>query len=149
MPLAFTGGLIALLIAGEEISILAMMGFLVLAGVIVNNGIVYVDYTNQLRIAGMEKHDALVEAGKTRMRAILMTALTTILAMCTMAFSTDMAAQMGRGMAIVNIGGLLYGTLMTLFIVPVMYDIFYRKPEMKKVDIGDEGTLSADMEMEL
>ena len=133
-----------MLISGEEISLICLMGFLVLSGVIVNNGIVFVDYVNQLRIGGMEKREALVETGKTRMRPILMTALTTILAMSTMAFSTDMASQMGKGMSIVVIGGLTYGTLMTLFIVPVFYDIIYRKKEMKAVDIGDEETLKAD-----
>lgn len=144
IPLAFTGGFLALFISGQEISIICLMGFLVLAGVIVNNGIVFVDYVNQLRLGGMEKKEALVETGKTRMRPILMTALTTILAMSTMAFSNDMAAEMGQGMSIVVIGGLLYGTLMTLFIVPVFYDIIYRKKEMKKVDIGDEDTLKED-----
>lgn len=146
MPLAFTGGLLALLITGEEISVLAMMGFLVLAGVVVNNGIVFVDYVNQLRLAGYGKREALVETGKTRMRPILMTALTTILAMSTMAFSGDMSAELGRGMAIVTIGGLAYATLMTLFIIPVMYDILYRK-EMKKVDIGNEETMKEDMDL--
>lgn len=144
IPLAFTGGFLALLISGQEISIICLMGFLVLAGVIVNNGIVFVDYVNQLRLGGMEKKEALVETGKTRMRPILMTALTTILAMSTMALSNDMASAMGKGMAIVVIGGLTYGTLMTLFIVPVFYDIIYRKKEMKKVDIGDEDTLKED-----
>lgn len=144
IPLAFTGGLLALFISGEEISIICLMGFLVLSGVIVNNGIVFVDYVNQLRLGGMEKKDALIETGKTRMRPILMTAMTTILAMSTMAFSNDMASAMGKGMAIVVIGGLAYGTLMTLFIVPVFYDIIYRKKEMKKVDIGDEDTLKDD-----
>lgn len=141
IPLAFTGGLIALLIAGQEISMMALMGFLVLSGVVVNNGIVFVDYANQLRLGGMEKREALVETGMTRMRPILMTAMTTILAMSTMAFSQDTAAEMGRGMAIVTIGGLAYATLMTLFIVPALYDIFYRK-EMKAVDLGDETTLN-------
>lgn len=144
IPLAFTGGFLALFISGQEISIICLMGFLVLAGVIVNNGIVFVDYVNQLRLGGMEKKEALVETGKTRMRPILMTALTTILAMSTMAFSTDMASEMGKGMSIVVIGGLLYGTLMTLFIVPVFYDIIYRKKEMKAVDIGNEDTLKDD-----
>lgn len=144
IPLAFTGGFLALLISGQEISLICLMGFLVLAGVIVNNGIVFVDYVNQLRLGGMEKKEALVETGKTRMRPILMTALTTILAMSTMALSNDMASAMGKGMAIVVIGGLTYGTLMTLFIVPVFYDIIYRKKEMKKVDIGDEDTLKED-----
>ena len=120
---------------------MALMGFLVLSGVVVNNGIVFVDYVNQLRLAGTPKREALVETGMTRMRPILMTALTTILAMSTMAFSQDMASDMGRGMAIVTIGGLAYATLMTLFIVPVLYDIFYRS-DMKAVDLGDEATLN-------
>lgn len=141
IPLAFTGGLVALLLSGEELSMMALMGFLLLAGVVVNNGIVFVDYVNQLRLGGMEKRAALLETGRTRMRPILMTALTTILAMSTMAFSQDTSSQMGRGMAIVTIGGLAYATLMTLFVVPVLYDIFYRKKEFTAVDLGDESTL--------
>lgn len=140
IPLAFTGGLLALLFTGEQLSVMALMGFLVLSGVVVNNGIVFVDYTNKLRLNGSEKRDALVEAGKTRMRPIFMTALTTILAMSTLALSQDSTAAMSRGMAIVTIGGLAYATLMTLFIVPVFYDIFYRR-KLKKVDLGDEETL--------
>jgi HAE1 family hydrophobic/amphiphilic exporter-1 len=140
IPLAFTGGLLGLLLAGEQISLIAMMGFLVLAGVVVNNGIVFVDYANQLRLEGMEKREALVETGKARMRPILMTALTTILAMTTMAFSQNAAASMGKGMAIVTIGGLAYATIMTLYIVPVLYDLLFRR-ELKKVDLGDETTL--------
>ncbi|MCQ2508497.1 MAG: efflux RND transporter permease subunit [Dorea sp.] len=135
IPLAFTGGLLALIFTGSEISMLSMMGLLVLAGVVVNNGIVFVDYVNQLRFDGWKKHDALVEAGVTRMRPILMTALTTILAMTTMFFSKDMGSEMGRGMAIVVIGGLTYATFMTLFIVPVLYDIFYRKKKMERIEV--------------
>ena len=141
IPLAFTGGLVALLITGEEISVMALMGFLVLSGVVVNNGIVFVDYANKLRLDGMDKKEALIETGKTRMRPIMMTALTTILAMSVMAMSQDSTAAMSRGMAIVTIGGLVYATFMTLFIVPVLYDIFYRK-KLKKVDLGDEDTLN-------
>lgn len=141
IPLAFTGGLIALILTGEEISVVVLMGFLVLAGVIVNNGIVFVDYANKLRLDGMEKREALVETGKTRMRPIMMTALTTILAMSVMAMSNSATAAMGRGMAIVIIGGLIYATFMTLFIVPAFYDILYRK-DLKKVDLGDEDTLN-------
>lgn len=141
IPLAFTGGLIALLITGQEISVMALMGFLVLSGVVVNNGIVFVDYVNQLRFDGVEKKEALIETGKTRMRPILMTALTTILAMSVMAVSNDSTAAMSRGMAIVTIGGLAYATLMTLFVVPVLYDIFYRRKKMERVDLGDEETL--------
>ena len=141
IPLAFTGGLLAMLITGEQLSVMSLMGFLVLAGVVVNNGIVFVDYANKLRLNGSEKREALVETGKTRMRPILMTALTTILAMSTLALSNDTAAAMSRGMAIVTIGGLAYATLMTLFIVPVFYDIFYRR-DLKKVDLGDEESLN-------
>lgn len=137
MPLAFTGGLGALWIAGLPLSVISMLGFLILAGVVVNNGIVFVDYANQLRLEGMEKRAALIETGKTRMRPILMTALTTILAMTTMAFSTGMGAELSRPMALVTMGGLGYATLLTLFIVPVFYDLMFRKP-LKKIDVGDD-----------
>ena len=143
IPLAFTGGLLALLVTGEQLSMIAMMGFLVLSGVVVNNGIVFVDYVNQLRLAGIEKKEALVRTGKTRMRPILMTALTTIFAMCTMAFDNSYSGAMGKGMAIVTVGGLAYATLMTLFIIPVLYDIFFRR-EMHEVDLGDLESLEDD-----
>ena len=131
IPLAFTGGLFGLWITGSEISMIALIGFVMLSGVIVNNGIVMVDYINQLRYAGMEKKEAIVEAGMTRLRPILMTALTTVLAMSTMVFSNDMGAAMGKPMAVVTVGGLLYGTLLTLFVVPCIYDIFNRNRELK------------------
>ena len=137
VPLAFTGGFFALWFAGEPLSMLSLMGFAVLMGTVVNNGIVFVDYVNQLRRGGMDKHDALVAAGKTRMRPIMMTALTTILAMLPLALSTAVGASMERGMALVVIGGLLYATFMTLYVVPVMYDILYRKVPTE-VDLGDE-----------
>jgi HAE1 family hydrophobic/amphiphilic exporter-1 len=85
----------------------------------------------------MDRHAALIATGKTRMRPILMTTLTTILAMVQMVFSDDMAGQMGSGMAIVIIGGLLYATLMTLIVVPVLYDIFFKRAP-RVVDIGSE-----------
>ncbi len=137
VPLAFTGGLLAMLFTGEQMSLITLMGFLVLMGTVVNNGIVFVDYTNQLRIGGMTRKDALIATGKTRMRPILMTAFTTILAMLAMVFSKNTASELGRGMALVVAGGLLYATFMTMFIVPVMYDILYRK-EVHVVDVGDE-----------
>ena len=124
--------------AGEQLSLISLMGFLVLMGVVVNNGIVFVDYANQLRIGGLERTDALVATGRTRMRPILMTTLTTVLAMVTMLFGTDMASEMSTGMAIVIIGGLSYATLMTLFVVPVLYDLFYRRPPVN-IDVGDDG----------
>ena len=145
IPLAFTGGLAALLITGLDLSIVAMVGFLVLSGVVVNNGIVFVDCVNQLRIGGMTKREALLETGRIRLRPILMTALTTILGMSTMALATGMGAEMMQPMAIVTIGGLSYATLMTLFVVPAMYDLFNgekmsaREIEMAKESMGLSG----------
>ena len=137
IPLAFTGGMIGLIIANEQLSMLSLMGFLILMGTVVNNGIVFVDYTNQLRIGGMERRDALVATGRTRMRPILMTAMTTILAMMQLIIGKGMGSQMGRGMAIVIASGLIYATLMTLYIIPVMYDIFFRRAPLS-VDTGDD-----------
>ncbi len=127
VPLAFTGGFLGLYITGSEVSVIALIGFVMLSGIIVNNGIVLVDYINQLREAGMEKTEAIVEAGRTRLRPVLMTALTTILALSTMVFSHDMGSEMGKPMAVVSIGGLIYGTLLTLVVVPCIYDIFMRE----------------------
>ena len=137
IPLAFTGGLLGLLLTGQQLTMISMMGFIVLMGTVVNNGIVFVDYANQLRIGGMERRAALIATGKTRMRPILMTTLTTVLAMLQLVFSGDMASQMMSGMAIVIIFGLTYATLMTLYVVPLMYDILFKKPPLN-VDIGDE-----------
>lgn len=137
VPLAFTGGMIGLIVYGQQLSLLSLMGFVVLMGTVVNNGIVFVDYANQLRLGGMERRAALLATGKTRMRPILMTAMTTILAMLQMVFADDMAGQMGGGMAVVIIGGLTYATLMTLYIIPIMYDIFFKRPPLE-VDIGSE-----------
>lgn len=127
IPLAFTGGLLALLITGNEISVVSMIGFVMLAGIIVNNGIVLIDYINQLRAAGMEKREAIIEASKTRMRPILMTAVTTILGLSTMALGIGTGSEMMQPVAIVCIGGLIYATAMTLYVVPAMYDILGRK----------------------
>ena len=140
VPLAFTGGLLGLLITGQQLTMISLMGFIVLMGTVVNNGIVFVDYANQLRIGGMERRAALVATGKTRMRPILMTTLTTVLAMLQLVFSGDMASQLMSGMAIVIICGLSYATLMTLYIVPVLYDILFKKPPLN-VDVGSDDDL--------
>ncbi|MBQ8647817.1 MAG: efflux RND transporter permease subunit, partial [Oscillospiraceae bacterium] len=137
IPLAFTGGLLALMITGRPLSITGMMGFLMLAGVIVNNGIVFVDYANQLWSAGMPKTEALVATGRTRMRPILMTTLTTVLSMSVMLFKDDAGSAMGKDMSLVIIAGLMYATLMTLYIVPVLYDIICRKPP-QNIDVGED-----------
>ncbi len=127
IPLAFTGGFLGLLLTGQDLSIIAVIGFVMLSGIIVNNGIVLVDYINQLRGVGTEKKAAIIEAGKTRMRPIMMTALTTILGLITMAMGVGTGSDMMQGMAVVVIGGLLYGTLLTLFVVPCIYDALNRK----------------------
>ena len=118
-------------------SVISIMGLIVLMGTVVNNGIVFVDYANQLRKGGMQRRDALIATGKTRMRPILMTALTTILAESSLIFGDDMSAQLGRGMALVIAGGLAYATLMTLFIIPVMYDIMFKKQPLD-IDVGGD-----------
>lgn len=129
IPLAFTGGFMGLWISGSEVSVIALIGFVMLSGIIVNNGIVLVDYINQLREHGMTKYEAIVEAGKTRLRPILMTALTTILGLLPMIISSDSGSDMIRPMSIVTIGGLIYGTLLTLFVVPCIYAILNRKKD--------------------
>lgn len=146
IPLAFTGGFLGLYFTGSEVSVIALIGFVMLSGIIVNNGIVLVDYTNQLRERGMNKKEALVEAGITRLRPVLMTALTTILALSTMVFSHDMGADMSKPMAIVTVGGLVYGTLLTLVVVPCIYDMFQREKRQKvsdpsKIDKKSDGAV--------
>ena len=140
VPLAFTGGLLGLLLTGQQLTMISLMGFIVLMGTVVNNGIVFVDYTNQLRMGGMERRAALIATGKTRMRPILMTTLTTVLAMLQLVFSGDMASQLMSGMAVVIICGLSYATLMTLYIVPILYDVLFKKPPLS-VDVGSDDDL--------
>ncbi len=129
IPLAFTGGFLALFLSGSEVSVISIIGFVMLSGIIVNNGIVLVDYMNQLRERGMAKTEAILEASRTRLRPVLMTALTTILGLVPMVVGGGMGADMSRPMALVTIGGLTYGTLLTLIVIPCIYDIFH--PEKK------------------
>lgn len=131
VPLAFTGGLLALYAAGMPVSVIAMIGFVMLSGIIVNNGIVFIDYANQLIEEGMEQKEALVEAGVTRLRPIIMTALTTILGLSTMALGLGMGADMVQPMAIVTIGGLIYGTILTLVVVPCIFNLFHKKEKSR------------------
>ena len=135
IPLAFTGGFFALFMTGKSVSVIAMIGFVMLAGIIVNNGIVLVDYVNQLRREGKSKKDAIVESSKTRLRPVLMTALTTIISMSTMAVGMGRGVEMSQPMAIVVVGGLVYGTLLTLIVVPCLYDAFNRERDMTEEEI--------------
>ncbi len=133
IPLAFTGGFLALLLTGIELSVIALIGFVMLVGIIVNNGIVLVDYINQQRLAGMERRAAIIDAGVTRLRPILMTSLTTILGLIVTALAKNAGTSLIQPVALVCIGGLLYATLMTLFVVPCMYEIVSRK-QLRRVD---------------
>lgn len=137
IPLAFTGGFFSLYFTGNPISVISMIGFVMLAGIIVNNGIVLVDYVNQLRREGMAKKDAIVEASKTRLRPVFMTALTTIISMSTMALGFGNGTEMSQPMAIVVVGGMIYGTLLTLIFVPCLYDAFNRDKDMREEDLDE------------
>ena len=134
IPLAFTGGVAAMLIAGLPISVMSLMGLIVLVGVVVNNGIVFVDYCNKLIRSGVDKKTAIIRAGMDRLRPILMTALTTIVALIVMAADGSEGAAMLKPLAVTAIGGMIFSTLLTLFLVPVTYDLFNRKIKRTKRD---------------
>jgi HAE1 family hydrophobic/amphiphilic exporter-1 len=127
VPLAFTGGMLALLITGKVLSVISLIGFAMLVGIIVSNAIVLVDYINRLRREGIERVAAIREAAAIRMRPILMTALATIFALLMMALGIGNGSEMMQPLAIVCIGGLVYGTLMTLFVIPIIYDMLNKK----------------------
>ena len=132
IPLAFTGGMLALLICGQDVSVVSMMGFVMLMGVVVNNAIVLVDCINRFRLEGIDMESAVIEAGAVRMRPVLMTAITTILGLLPLAIGFGTGAEMMQPVAIVCIGGLLYATLTTLLVIPIMYRIFAKK-HMEKI----------------
>ncbi|WP_304944213.1 efflux RND transporter permease subunit, partial [Vallitalea guaymasensis] len=125
VPLAFTGAFIALFITRTPLSIVAFLGMIVLAGIVVNNGIVLVDYINKLIKVGKSTKDAIIEAGSVRIRPILMTALTTILAVIPISLGIGEGAEMIAPLGVTVIGGLIMSTFLTLIIVPVIYSIFY------------------------
>lgn len=131
IPLAFTGGFWALFITRTPVSVISLIGLVVLVGIVVNNGIVFVDYANQLVNSGKTVREALIQTGKDRLRPILMTALTTIIALLGMAFDTSMGSEMLKPIAITTIGGMVYSTLLTLLFIPVMYSCF-RKDKIVK-----------------
>ena len=135
IPLAFTGGFLLLFVTGMAVSVIAMIGFVMLSGIIVNNGIVLVDYINQLRREGMSKHDAIVTSSRTRLRPVLMTAITTIISMSTMALGFGKGTELSQPMAIVVVGGLVYGTLLTLIVVPCLYDAFNKERDMTEEEL--------------
>ena len=127
IPLAFTGGFFALMITGKPISVVAFIGLIILSGIVVNNGIVFVDYVNQLRASGLSIRDSIIKTGNVRLRPIFMTSLTTIFSLSTMAVGLGSGTEMIQPMAITAIGGLIYATLLTLIFIPVLYSVFHRK----------------------
>jgi hydrophobic/amphiphilic exporter-1 (mainly G- bacteria), HAE1 family len=126
LPLAVIGALVGLAVTRYTLSISAMMGLLMLVGIVLTNAIVLVALIEQLRKNGMTTHDALVEGGKTRLRPILMTAMTTIFAMVPMAIGLGSGSMLTSDLAIVVIGGLFSSTLLTLFVIPVIYSLVHR-----------------------
>lgn len=124
LPFAFTGVLLALFVSGESLNLTSMIGAIMLVGIVVKNGIVLVDYTNLLRDRGYTVSRAVVEGGKSRLRPVLMTALTTILGMLPLALSTGEGSEMWRPMGIAVIGGLTFSTFLTLLVVPAVYAAF-------------------------
>ncbi|MGB5354398.1 MAG: efflux RND transporter permease subunit [Woeseia sp.] len=127
IPLALVGAVLALLVTGTTLNVVAFIGVIMLAGIVVNNAIVLVDLINQLRLQGMERIEAIREAGRTRLRPILMTTLTTALGLLPMALGFGEGAEIRAPMAITVIGGLLTSTLLTLVVIPVVYSLLDRK----------------------
>ena len=131
LPLAIIGVILGLFVSGSAFGITAFLGVIILVGIVLNNAIVYVDYTNQLRSKGLSTQEALVEAGLTRLRPIVMTALTTILGLLPLALGTGEGTEMQAPMAIAVIGGLLTSTLLTLIVIPVIYSLISSKDKKK------------------
>jgi HAE1 family hydrophobic/amphiphilic exporter-1 len=127
IPLALIGAVFALAITGSTISVVVFIGLILLAGIVVNNAIVLIDFINQLRQHGMEKFEAIAEAGRSRLRPILMTTLTTVLGLLPLALGFGEGAEVRAPMAITVIGGLTVSTMLTLVVIPVMYAVMDRK----------------------
>lgn len=127
IPLALVGAVLALFVTGTTINVVAFIGVIMLAGIVVNNAIILVDMINQLRSQGMEKTEAIMEAGRARLRPIMMTTLTTILGLLPMAISFGEGTEVRTPMAVTVIGGLLMSTLLTLVVIPVVYSLLDRK----------------------
>jgi len=138
VPLAFTGGFVALIIGGMTLSIVSIIGLILLSGVAVNNGIVLISRIFQMRREGMPKFDAIIDAGRKRIRPIVMTAISTVFAMSVMALGIGEGTEMMQPMAVATIGGLIYATIMTLFVVPIMYDLLHRNKDITAENLDDD-----------
>lgn len=138
IPFAFTGVILAHLATGTTMSVISMVGGVMLVGIVVKNAIVLVDYINLMRERGLELHDAIIESGKSRLRPVLMTSLTTILAMLPLALSTGSGSEIWSPMGIAVIGGLIFSTIVTLILVPVIYHMMLRRSDKKKKAVAYE-----------
>jgi HAE1 family hydrophobic/amphiphilic exporter-1 len=127
IPFALIGVIFTLLITGTPISVIVLIGLIMLAGIVVNNAIVLVDYINQLRKRGISKREAIKQAGQVRLRPILMTTLTTVLGLLPMALGLGEGSELRTPMAVTVIGGLLIGTILTLLVIPTVYDVVVRE----------------------
>ena len=132
IPFAFSGAFLALFVTGQELEMVGMLGMILLVGIVVKNGIVLVDYINLMRDRGYELNEAIALSGESRLRPVLMTAITAILGMVPMALSTAEGSEMWIPLGIVVIGGLLFATVVTLVIVPVLYALMSRHGERDK-----------------
>jgi HAE1 family hydrophobic/amphiphilic exporter-1 len=135
IPLSFIGVALGLLVTGTSLSVMALVGMVMLVGIVVNNGIVLVDYINQLRERGKDMIDAILEGGRIRMRPVLMTALTTILAMLPLALGLGESGENWAPMARSVMGGMTVGTILTLLVVPVIYAVVERLAEKVKARV--------------
>jgi HAE1 family hydrophobic/amphiphilic exporter-1 len=127
VPLALAGVVISLAVTRTPVSVVALLGVIVLAGIVVNNAIILLDYANQLRREGLSKREAIVQAGSVRLRPIVMTTLTTVLGLAPMAIGVGEGAEIRTPMAVAVMGGLTLSTLLTLVLIPVVYEWADRK----------------------
>src|SRR5690606_17549771 len=127
IPLALVGAVLALFVTGTSVNVVAFIGVIMLCGIVVNNAILLVDLINQLKAGGMARTDAIMEAGRARLRPILMTTLTTVLGLLPMAVGFGEGSEIRTPMAITVIGGLLVSTLLTLVVIPVVYSLLDRR----------------------
>jgi len=133
IPFSFTGVALALFLTGTSLNVIAGIGAIMLVGIVVKNAIVLVDYINLMRERGIELYEAVALSGRSRLRPVLMTTLTTILGMLPLALSSSEGSEIWSLMGISIIGGLTFSTIVTLVIVPVMYVLFARKGERDKL----------------
>ena len=136
IPFALIGSFGFLFLANCKISMTSMLGFLMLVGTVVNSGILYVDTVNQYR-QEMDLETALIEAGATRLRPILMTTLTTIVAMIPMCLAYGKSGKTMQGLALVDVGGMVASTILAMLMLPVYYSVMSRKPKKELVDLDD------------